>query len=302
MDFRLKDVSFFDLCILSELSGHSSLRALARSLKIEPPALSKKLKQLQNVLAVEILRTSATGYSLTPDGIYISNKAKDFLLEANTLLPSKNSEKRSLQVFTVGTRGFLNVYLTDAFLAGIKETKSQHLLRFIDLSPEELRYTVFEGVLDIAISLEPFNWPKNWTVQEIGKLNWSFYVNRSHSLDGKVSKDELLKYPWTKSAYWNGSAIKQASDSVSISRQDRMSGHEIQTALVAIEVVKNSDNVALIPDIMATGPCEAGSIKRLFCPDVETPSAAVFMGVNADKINQKQYLIWLKNLRNKFKK
>lgn len=302
MDFRLKGISFFDLSILSELSGHSSLRALARSLKIEPPALSKKLKQIQDVLAIEILRTSATGYTLTPDGIYISNQARDFLVEANQLLPSKNSITTSQQVFTVGTRGFLNIFLTDAFLLGLKDAKSPHLVRFIDLSPEELRYTVFEGVLDIAVSLEPFNWPKNWTVQEIGKLNWSFYVNKSHPLEGKVSRDELLKYPWTKSAYWNGSAIKQATDALSIPRQDRISGHEIQTALVAIEVIKNSENVALIPDIVASAPCEFGAIKRILCPEVETPSATVFMGINAEKISQKQYAIWLKLLKNKFKK
>jgi hypothetical protein len=121
-------------------------------------------------------------------------------------------------------------------------------------------------------------------------------VRRGHPLNDQTSKAELLEFPWCKSAYWNGRAIAQSYDSLTIPRRDRIPGNEIQTALVAIEVIKNTNNIALIPDITANDYVKRGLIKKVVCPEVEMPSARVTFGVNSDKVNQKLYNAWTKLL------
>lgn len=301
IDRRLADISFLDLQILSELSAYRSLRALSRSMNIEAPTLSKKLKNIQAELGIEVIRTSATGYALTPDGTHINLKAKEFLSSSVDFIPSKNSLLRQRTVYTVGSRGFLNIFLCGSFVSALPAINSGPLLRFIDLSPDELRLTVFEGVLDLAVSLEQFNWPKNWVITEIGQLTWSFYVRENHPLKERSTRAELIKYPWTRSAYWNGRSIAQGSDSLSVPRIDRIAGHEIQTASVAIELIKNSDDVALIPEIVANEQVRMGLIRKIICPEIEMPSATITFGINSDRVNQKLYASWSKALVQKFR-
>lgn len=296
MDKRLSKISFFDLRILAELSTHKSLRALSRSLNLEPPALSKRLKSIQDDIGLEILKTSATGYALTPDGTHITTKAKDLLLSSSDFIPTKNNLVKQQMIYTFGSRGFLNIFLCGSLLSTTQQTKSNHLIRLIDLSPDELRLTVFEGVLDLAVSLEQFNWPKNWVTTEVGNLNWSLYVRKNHPLKDKSTKEDLLKYPWSKSAYWNGRAIANSSDSIAVPKSDRIPGNEQQTALVALEVIKNSDNIAIIPDIIAHDSVKNGLIKKISCADVEMPTAKITFGVNSDKVSQKLYQAFSKTL------
>jgi len=94
--------------------------------------------------------------------------------------------------------------------------------------------------------------------------------------------------------------VKQSLNIVDTGR-DRIPGNEIQTALVAIEVIKNTNNIALIPDITANDYVKRGLIKKVVCSEVEMPLARVTFGVNSDKVNQKLYNAWTKLLIQKLK-
>ncbi len=299
LDSRLKNISFSDLEILAELSAHSSLRALGRTLDIEPPKLTKTLQSVSRDLETEIIKTSPHGYVLTSEGSHICLQAKSILDNAVNLFPNKRALQNVGETFTVGSRGFLNLFFASAFLQSSKENSRNIFFRLIDLSPEELRTTAFEGVLDIAVHLEEIQWPQTWTCVEIGKLQWSLYTRKGHPLRGTITKDDLLKYPMTRSAYWNGNSIAQASDSLPIPRHERQIGHEMQTVLTSLEIIRHSDHIALAPDIIAAHPNWGQDLVPLKVSDIDPVTAKVFLSVRSDKVSQKLFKHCQTELRKK---
>nr|BFD59393.1 hypothetical protein CKG001_15000 [Bdellovibrio sp. CKG001] len=301
MDKRLAKISFFDLLLLAELPDHKSLRSLSRSLGVEPPRLTKVLQSVRHQLQFEIIKTSSHGYVMTPEGSYVSLQAKELLKKSEDLIPRKSQFLAPSETYTVGGRGFMNVFFSGAMIQSLDEAGSKTLLRFMDLSPEELRQTASEGVLDVALHLEEIKWPQTWSAAEVGSMSWDLYVGKNHALKGTVGRDELLKYPFTRSAYWNGRAIAQAADNFPIPRSERIQGHEMQTALTAIEIIQHSNNVALIPNIIARKYEEAGLIRSLKVRGVDLAEAKIYLSVRSEKISQRLFKLWQARLKSLLK-
>ncbi|MDG0817294.1 LysR substrate-binding domain-containing protein [Bdellovibrio svalbardensis] len=301
MDKRLTKISFFDLSLLAELPEHKSLRSLARSLDIEPPRLTKVLQSVRHQLQFEIIKTSSHGYILTAEGSYVSHQAKELLKKSEDFIPRKSQFLAPPAIYTVGGRGFMNVFFAGAMIESLEAAGAKALLRFMDLSPEELRQTATEGVLDVALHLEEIKWPQTWAAAEVGSMSWDLYVGKNHPLKGTISTDELLKYPFARSAYWNGRAIAQATDNLPIPRNERIMGHEMQTALTAVEIVQHSNNVALIPNIIAKKYEAAGFIRNLKVRGLELTEAKIYLSVRSDKISQRLFKQWQTQLKSLLK-
>ncbi|WP_374035614.1 LysR substrate-binding domain-containing protein [Bdellovibrio bacteriovorus] len=297
MDKRLSKISFFDLLLLAELPDHKSLRSLSRSLGIEPPRLTKVLQSVRHQLQFEIIKTSSHGYIMTAEGSHVSLQAKELLRKAEEFIPRKSQLLAPSVTYTVGGRGFMNVFFSGAMIESLQAVNVTALLRFMDLSPEELRQTATEGVLDVALHLEDIQWPQTWSAAEVGSMHWNLYVGKNHPLKGSVSKDELLKFPFARSAYWNGRSIAQAADPLPIPRSERIMGHEMQTALTAIEIVQHSNNVALIPNIIARKAEEAGLIRSLKIRGLDPIESRIYLSVRSDKISQRLFRQWQSQLK-----
>ncbi|ASD63943.1 LysR family transcriptional regulator [Bdellovibrio bacteriovorus] len=297
MDKRLSKISFFDLLLLAELPDHKSLRSLSRSLGIEPPRLTKVLQSVRHQLQFEIIKTSSHGYIMTAEGSHVSLQAKELLRKAEEFIPRKSQLLAPSVTYTVGGRGFMNVFFSGAMIESLQVAGVTALLRFMDLSPEELRQTATEGVLDVALHLEEIQWPQTWSAAEVGSMRWNLYVGKNHPLKGSVSKEELLKFPFARSAYWNGRAIAQAADHLPIPRSERIMGHEMQTALTAIEIVQHSNNVALIPNIIARKAEEAGLIRSLKIRGLDPIESRIYLSVRSDKISQRLFKQWQSQLK-----
>lgn len=297
MDKRLLKISFFDLMLLAEMPDHKSLRSLSRSLGVEPPRLTKVLQAVQHQLQLEIMKTSSHGYIMTAEGSHVSLQARELLKKSEDLIPRKNQFVTPAVTYTVGGRGFMNVCFSGAMISSLESLGGKALLRFMDLSPEELRQTATEGVLDVALHLEDIQWPQTWSAVEVGVMTWNLYAGRNHPLKGTVSKEELLKFPFTRSAYWNGRAIAQAGDNFPIPRSERIIGHEMQTALTAIEIVQHSDNLALIPNIIARKYEDAGLIQSLKVRGMDLAESKIYLSVRSDKISQKLFKQWQVQLK-----
>lgn len=299
MDSRLKNISLFDLSILAELSNHSSLRSLGRALDIAPPKLTKTLSQVRREIQIEIIKTSPHGYFLTGEGAYVSQQAREILQKADNLFPRRATYAPPRQIYTVGSRGFLNIFCTSCLLDGLSETDNSSTLRIIDLSPEEMRLIASEGGLDVSIHLEEIQWPHTWSTVEIGKMKWGVYVRSGHPLKSPTTKEQLLKYSFTRSAYWTGRAIANAADSFPVPRNERQFGHEMQTALTAIEIIKKTDNIALIPNLTASAAVQAGHIRVLQIEDLPETANKIYLSVHSEKIPQKLFRSWIKALKAK---
>jgi len=290
MDYRLKNLSFIDLDILAKLSDHTSLRALCRSTGFEPPRMSKTLNRIKNELKIELIKTSPHGYILTSEGLYISNQSKEVIKKTEELIPTKKTIQSQIETLTVGSRGFLNLCLTQNLFHALKKNHDQNThYRFLDLSPDELKKMAFDGLLDIAIHLEPISWPQTWSSVQVSEIKWSFFVNSKHPLSENASIEDLLKYPWLQSTYWNGQRLAHSIDHLNIPLRDRISGHEIQTALNAIEVIKHCDHVAFIPELIAFKYSSTVEIKKINVSQIDNNPRPLYLSVRADKVPAKLF-------------
>jgi len=290
MDYRLKNLSFIDLDILAKLSDHNSLRALCRSTGFEPPKMSKTLNRIKNELKIELIKTSPHGYILTSEGLYISNQSKEVIKKTEELIPTKKMIQQQIEILTVGSRGFLNLCLTQNMFQALQKTKDYNIhYRFLDLSPDELKKMAFDGILDIAIHLEQIAWPQTWSSVKVADVAWSFFVNSQHPIPDTCTIEDLLKYPWLRSTHWNGQRLAHSIDHLAVPSRERNFGHEIQTALNAIEIIKCTDQVAFIPDLIAYKYSNKNEIKKLNITDIENIPRPLYLSVRADKVSAKLF-------------
>src|SRR3954470_1454716 len=69
--------SFSDLNLFALVARHRNLAAAARELGVTPPAVSKRLAQLERRLGVRLMNRTTRRLSLTPEGeLYLANGSR----------------------------------------------------------------------------------------------------------------------------------------------------------------------------------------------------------------------------------
>ncbi len=101
---RLEQLSSF-----LEVAKHSSLSSASRNLHMTQQALSSSIKNMEAELGVILLRRSARGVELTPEGRQLLSFAADVIPRFRELTGSFTSAKDG------GLRGTLRVYVNTAF-------------------------------------------------------------------------------------------------------------------------------------------------------------------------------------------
>lgn len=90
---------FSDLSLFTLVARHRNLAAAARDLGVTPPAVSKRLAQLEKRLGVRLLNRTTRRVSLTAEGeIYLANGSRllDDLAELEQLVTSSRAEPTGL--------------------------------------------------------------------------------------------------------------------------------------------------------------------------------------------------------------
>lgn len=77
--------SFPDIEFFVDLVRHGSLSSLARDMKVTPPAVSRRLNQLENNLGVRLLNRSTRRISLTQEGEIYYSRGLDLLADLSDL-------------------------------------------------------------------------------------------------------------------------------------------------------------------------------------------------------------------------
>jgi LysR family transcriptional regulator, transcriptional activator for dmlA len=90
---------FSDLSLFALVARHRNLAAAARELGVTPPAVSKRLAQLERRLGVRLMNRTTRRLSLTPEGeLYLSNGSRilDELSELEHLVTQSRGEPTGL--------------------------------------------------------------------------------------------------------------------------------------------------------------------------------------------------------------
>lgn len=86
-----------DLRMFRALGNASSLAAASRSMDLTPPALTIRLRRLEEQLGVQLAVRTARGIHLTDEGRRLLEEALDLLEQVETLPERVISEARALR-------------------------------------------------------------------------------------------------------------------------------------------------------------------------------------------------------------
>ncbi|AVK61197.1 LysR family transcriptional regulator [Lactobacillus sp. CBA3605] len=124
----MKEVESFNIELLYVFVAVSELKSINKSSKallITQPALSKKIKQLEDYYGSKLFIRSSQGMKLTPIGTHFYKKAKKFLIEFQNLKSSFSSNRISLNSLRIGTLDSIssNLY-PEFFIENLHKFKS----------------------------------------------------------------------------------------------------------------------------------------------------------------------------------
>lgn len=281
------DVTIGEISLLSELPQHHSLRALARSRNLDPVKLTRLVQGLETKLGAKILQRSNLGVRLTQEGVSLAQRALRLLADlrdfenARTTGPVQDYDSR----LTVGSRGFLNVYLAACVLQALnRDGHIERGLTFVDLSPGESAEAARQGFLDITIGFETFELGTNWEFTKLGQLTWSIFGRLRHPLATGAKAADLVHYRIANHCFWNGSHVVISDGLLKDRYGVRQLGHGTQTAQAALEIAASTDQLACVPRIVARDLLAAGRIVEISISGTEPIATEVYLGVRTDRV------------------
>ena len=191
--------------ILKAVAQHGSISSAAEDLGISQPALTKRIKAIEEDVDLVLFKRDAKGVSLTSNGEF-------FLEQSEKLIVTANDVNQRLQAFRNGNGGDLrigsktgldDVFFTDVLLQFIKDKPNVHLNVDIDTTPSLIR-RLETNDLDLAFVARGY--PDATGVDSIlnqkirfidlCSLTFHFVVRADHPVFKRNSPtNHILKYP-----------------------------------------------------------------------------------------------------------
>jgi LysR family transcriptional regulator, transcriptional activator for dmlA len=137
---------FFDLNLFALVARHRNLAAAARELGVTPPAVSKRLAQLERRLGVRLMNRTTRRLSLTPEGeLYLTNGARilDELAELEQLVTRSRGEPTGL-LRVNASFGFGRAHIAPAISAFIERYPSMKIQLQLTERPISLQEEGFD--------------------------------------------------------------------------------------------------------------------------------------------------------------
>jgi len=298
--FNFRDLLIKDIELLSEIPKITSLRSHALSKNVTPAHLSKTLKKLESSIGTELIIRSNIGVKPTFEAIQIAKKAQEALIKLNEISKESLSsdEEQFEKQLVIGTRSFLNTAFTPAILEAFEYNSLNYEIKFIDLSPNDVREAIRLGDIDIALTIEKTGFGDQWISKKIGALPWGIYARKGHPLEGKKpSFEQISKFRFTRANYWDGTKVVNIGDKIPIPKKYKRYGHGVQTTQTAIATATSTDMLIYIPEISAKRDLSLGEITKLKTPGVKEVKDEVYIHAHQDNVSQKVFDILINTLR-----
>jgi DNA-binding transcriptional LysR family regulator len=203
----LRHLTLLQIELIASLTKSKGIRDLARSFEMDPAQVSRRLKEVEDLLGLPLFVRSKKGITVTSRGEEISQICKSMIEQSKSIeLSPKNSVWSKKPIYTVGSRAFLNVPIASQV---IKVDQEQFRWRFVDSSPQDLLKACLIGSVDIAVHLESWSWPTSWLTENVAELSWGLVAKKNHPLKtNSIVKIFLSKNNFSKNNFSKNKIIK----------------------------------------------------------------------------------------------
>jgi len=179
-----------------EVAEAGSISAAAKKLYVTQPAVSSMITQLEDRLGVNLFFRTTRGIKLTPEGemlIEFVRRAFSFIETGE----AKMAEISKLEggVLRIGASDMtLRFFLLDHIESFRQEHPKVHLT--VTNAPTPLTLTALKGgEIDVCVISEPFDTDDTIEYVPVREIRDIFAASPKFRFEGKVSFDELSKYP-----------------------------------------------------------------------------------------------------------
>ena len=284
----LWNLSINQIHIIAQLPKAKGIRDLARKNSLDPAAVSRMIKDAEDLFGFILVTRSQRGVSLTSEGMQISQLCIDIIRGINKFeefRPNDSGEDKIVS-FVLGSRGYLSVSIA-GFIAEIPTQESGIRFKFIDTSPSALFQGCLAGAVDIAIHFEDWAWPSNWSTKMVGSLTWGIVVRAQHPIKAKINSRDLQKFPFITASYLLDDHLIRIPDSFPLRLSQRQLGHESQTAFISKAILMSSNHVAFLPLISMKNEILSGEIRVVKVTDMEALTMPLRLSCHMDRVSNK---------------
>ncbi|NQY99909.1 MAG: LysR family transcriptional regulator [Bdellovibrionales bacterium] len=283
---RQSDIKMKEILLFVELCRTKNMRELARKTGIMPGQISKLIKSLEQKTNLRLLERSARGVQLSAEaGQYLPHFEK--MYQQHLKFQDSFQQERSPSLLSFATTSFLSAYVLAPMIASFGEkTQQEYRFRILDLSPDTFTSAGLRSGFEYALHIGNLDWPKTWYSQQLGKAQWHLYANASHVLAGQVAASDLADFPFVYPVYWSETGVQFGDDGCPLPYNKRLKGHETATAISAIEIVKRSQQIGFLPEIVARPYIDSGAVKKIEVENWQEVSRPIYFTVKNDLVKK----------------
>lgn len=292
MDFE--EIKIREINVFLELLRTGSVRELARQRSCAPGQISKIITTLETKVGFKLLERSSFGVKPTKKAAEILPMFNEIRANQEAFLASFVKTKES-PLLSFATTSFFSTQFVPSLFAQFVTTYPDYKLRLLDLPPDMFLNVAMRNGFQICLHLREMDWPKTWTSVKVGRVDWILCGRKGHpcQVEGKeASIKSIAKFPFVFPVYWSQNGIAYGNDNFPLSQNKRIRGYETSTATSAVEVIRHTDQLGFVPDIVARPLLESGALVKLTVSSLKQVSEPVFLSVKNDLVTQKMYS-WL---------
>jgi DNA-binding transcriptional LysR family regulator len=290
----LEEIKIKEINIFLDLLRSGSVRELARQRNITPGQISKIMTSLENKVGFKLLERSSYGVKAT-------TKASEILPMFNEIRANQEAfqasfiKTKEIPILSFATTSFFSTHFLPNLFSRFVTNYPNFKLRLLDLPPDLFLNVAMRNGFQICLHLRELDWPKTWTSIEVGSINWILCCRKKHPCltDGsQVNIKSIVKFPFVFPVYWSQNGIAYGNDNFPLSQDKRIRGYETSTATSAVEVIRLTDQLGFVPEIVAWPLLKSGELVKITMPSLKQVSERVFLSVKNDLVTQKMYS-WL---------
>ena len=292
------DVHIFELRIFVQAGKLKSLREVARQEGLKPAHISKSIKRLEQKIGVKLLKRSSSGIILTPEGLDLIKTAEEICNLADKLRPpgERLPDEKVHKIWSIGSISFLASCLIAPAVSNFEKSTPLTSFRLVEFTHNELIGHGINGAFEMAVHIEPLEWTRLWVSDEIGKLQWKLFGRANHPLGKKTTESAVLKYSFITPTDWTTLGYAEGDDHCPVGVRQRRRGHEAATAETALQIVKATDQLTFVPEILVERSRQAG-LMEIKVKDWPVVSKGIYLSVKSDVVPQSLLKMMLATLR-----
>jgi DNA-binding transcriptional LysR family regulator len=284
----IEDIKIKEIKVFLEILKTGSVREIARHRRTHAGQISKLMTGLERKVGFKLLERSSFGVQPTAKALELL-PLFDEIQKSEENIRSSFITTKEKSVLGFAANFFLASHLLPQVFTAFEKPYPQYRLRLLDLPPDNFVPVALRNGFQVCLHTGDQDWPKTWSSTKIGDLHWILCARKNHPVLEHLTLKEILKYPFIFPVYWTSEGMAYGKDHFPLPDSQRIRGHETATAVGALEILRRTNQLSFVPEIVARPFLKSGQVVQLEISALKVVRQPVYLTVKNDQVSQKMY-------------